>query len=361
MTLIFAYGTSAELIKYSPILSILKNNADIHIWSTSQQGATVLSFESSYGMTGITHLSTQPDKSLDKRSQVPKWALKVSLRAFKLLRQLKKGGHSRTKLAIVVHGDTMTSTLMAFIGKITKVDVIHVEAGLRSGSLRHPFPEELCRRATAYFASVHFAPNVGALMNLAKRKGTKINTRGNTAQDALLAVSRNHGNSRDEPFALVTLHRSEFLGNLQELRATINSLSEISTSVELTLVLDELAMANIPADVFQEISSNPKIRMLSKLPHNDFVDHLMQASYVITDSGGIQEECAILGKPCLVHRKSTERMDGIGENVLLSNWDQNVVKWFAFNYDQFVREVKQPEFSPSAIVVDALKSLNYVG
>jgi UDP-N-acetylglucosamine 2-epimerase (non-hydrolysing) len=361
MTLIFAYGTSAELIKYSPILSILKNNADIHLWNTSQQGATVLSFERSYGISGITHLSTQPEKSLDKRSQVPKWALNVSLRAFKKLRQLKKGAHSRTKLAIVVHGDTMTSTLMAFIGWITRVDVIHVEAGLRSGSLRHPFPEELCRRATAYLASVHFAPNVGALKNLAKRKGTKINTLGNTAQDALLAVSRNLGNSKDEPFALVTLHRSELLGNLHEIKAIFKSLSKIAISVRLRLVLDELAMANIPADVFQEISSNQNIQILSKLPHNVFVDHLMQASYVITDSGGIQEECAVLGKPCLVHRKSTERLDGIGENALLSSWDQNVVKWFSFNYDKFVRDAKQPEFSPSEIVVDALKLLNYVG
>ena len=360
MTLVFCYGTSAELIKYSPVLKILGDSGDVKLWSTSQQGASVLAFEGRYGLVGITHLSAHPDQSLEKRSQVPKWALSVVVRAFKLLNQLKKDSNSVTKLGLVVHGDTMTSTLMACVGWISRVDVIHLEAGLRSGSWRHPFPEELCRRMTAHIAKIHFAPNVGAVENLAKRGGIKINTQGNTAEDALLLALKNTGISQDGPFALVTLHRSELLGNTQEVRAVFESLATISGLINLRIVLDELATANIPTDVFDGITSNPQIQILSKLPHEEFIQHLYESVFVITDSGGIQEECAVLGKPCLVHRMSTERMDGIGENAILSGWDQHVIRWFSLNYTQFKRAPKQPKDSPSEIVVEALKSLHYV-
>jgi len=360
MTLVFCYGTSAELIKYSPVLKNLGNSSDVQLWSTSQQGASVLAFEGTYGLTGITHLSAHPDQSLEKRSQVPKWALCVVVRAFKLLNQLKKDSNSVTKLGLVVHGDTMTSTLMACVGWVFRVDVIHLEAGLRSGSWRHPFPEELCRRMTAHIANIHFAPNIGAVENLAKRGGLKINTQGNTAQDALLLALKNTGISQNSAFALVTLHRSELLGNTQEVRAVFESLTAISDLITLRIVLDELAMANIPTDVLDAIANNPQIQILSKLPHDEFIQHLYASVYVITDSGGIQEECAVLGKPCLVHRMSTERMDGIGENALLSGWDQDVIRWFSLNYTQYERTPKQPKDSPSAIVVETLKSLHYV-
>jgi UDP-N-acetylglucosamine 2-epimerase (non-hydrolysing) len=360
MTLVFAYGTSAELIKYSPVLDMLRNHKDVQLWSTSQQGASVLVFEDMYGIESVTRLSNKPEKSLEKRSQVPKWAFTVALRALKFFWRLKKNRKLDTKLGVVVHGDTMTSTLIACVGWISRVDVIHIEAGLRSGSLRHPFPEELCRRATAYIAKVHFAPNVDAIENLAKRKGFKINTLGNTAQDALLMTLKDESISRHESFALVTLHRSELLGSTQELEAIFKALVEVAGQTALKIVLDELAMANIPVKILQTISNDPNIQILPKLPHDEFVRQLNESLFVITDSGGIQEECAVLGKPCLVHRKSTERMDGIGENALLSNWDQNLVRWFLSNHAQFERTAKQPENSPSAIVVSALKSLHYV-
>ena len=71
MTLVFAYGTSAELIKYSPVLYMLRNYKDVQLWSTSQQGASVLVFEDKYGIESVTRLSNKPEKSLEKRSQVP--------------------------------------------------------------------------------------------------------------------------------------------------------------------------------------------------------------------------------------------------------------------------------------------------
>ena len=361
MTLVFAYGTSAELIKYSPVLKILKNHKDVQLWSTSQQGATVIAFEERYGIKEITRLSNNPEQSLEKRSQVPKWALTVALRAFKLFVILKKNANPDTKLGVVVHGDTMTSTLIACVGWVSRVDVIHLEAGLRSGSFRHPFPEELCRRVTAYLSEVHFAPNSDAIENLSKRNGLKINTLGNTAQDALLMTLDKANIGKHESYALVTLHRSELLGSTEELEAIFKSLAEVAAQTVLRVVLDDMAIANIPADIFHTISNNPNIQIVPKLPHDEFVRYLNGASFVITDSGGIQEECAVLGKPCLVHRMSTERMDGIGENALLSNWDQNLVRWFSSNHAQFERVAKQPENSPSVIVVDALKALKYVG
>ena len=360
MTLVLAYGTSAELIKYSPVLKMLKNHKDVQLWSTSQQGASVQVFEDMYGIENVIRLSNKPEQSLEKRSQVPKWAFTVALRAFKLFVILKKNRKSDTKLGVVVHGDTMTSTLIAFIGWVSRVDVIHIEAGLRSGSLRHPFPEEMCRRITAYLTKVHFAPNVDAIENLVKRNGLKINTLGNTAQDALLMTLNNARISRHESFALVTLHRNELLGCPQELEAIFKSLVELAAQTALKIVLDELAMANIPVDILHLVSNNPNIQILPKLPHDEFVRRLNESLFVITDSGGIQEECAVLGKPCLVHRMSTERIDGIGENALLSNWDQKLVKWFSFNHAQFERAAKQPENSPSAIVIDTLTSLKYV-
>ena len=87
MTLVFAYGTSAELIKYSPVLKMLENHKDVQLWSTSQQGATVIAFEDRYGIKEIKRLSNNPEQSREKRSQVPKWALTVAIRAFKFKKE----------------------------------------------------------------------------------------------------------------------------------------------------------------------------------------------------------------------------------------------------------------------------------
>jgi UDP-N-acetylglucosamine 2-epimerase (non-hydrolysing) len=262
----------------------------------------------------------------------------------------------------MVHGDTLTALLATVVARIRRIEVIHVEAGLRSGSWRNPFPEELCRRFIGKLARVHFAPTLEAVNHLKGCDGDVVYTHGNTSRDALVqALRRDKPQLRNNrPFGIVTLHRSELLSNLNILEETLRELAVLSDRITVRLVLDERSASIIygSSKLLNALGHNVKIE--DKLNHNEFVEALVEAEFVVTDSGGIQEEAAILGKPCLVHRKMSERQDGIGANARLSGWVEGSIIRFGSYYE----ELKSPQLieqaSPSAIILRELRKRAYV-
>lgn len=280
------------------------------------------------------------------------WLIGVGKWLWRNTRSLRREMPSHT--VIVVHGDTMTSVVGAQIARRLGVDCAHIEAGLRSGDWRHPFPEELDRRIVGKLATVHYAPSREATENLKSRKNV-VFTHGNTVLDAVLDHVEDSTDD-DEKFGVVLLHRFEFISNVQLVRKSIETLASC-TSFPLRLLVDAYSARALKEAVAQY--GQGKIRVQPKLQHHEFIGLLKRAQFIVTDSGGIQEETALIGVPTLIHRKATERAEGLGENIVLSGWSTEVLADFIMNFQWYRRPLGRPKFSPSDIIVDDLVARGY--
>lgn len=227
---------------------------------------------------------------------------------------------------VLVHGDTSTTLAASLAAFYARVPVGHVEAGLRTGNLQAPWPEEMNRRLTAPLATLHFAPTGRARDNLLAEgvPQESIHVTGNTVIDALLDVSaRIHENPDLQarfnarfPFldpsrrlVLVTGHRRENFG--QGFENICSALARIASSREVQLVYPVHLNPNVREPVNRMLGHLDNVHLIEPLDYLPFV-HLMTRAYlIITDSGGIQEEAPSFGKPVLVMRHATERPEAV--------------------------------------------------
>ena len=217
--------------------------------------------------------------------------------------------------ALVVQGDTAMVLSAAIAGFHERVPVVHVEAGLRTGDLYRPFPEEMHRRVVAELASLHLAPTAGARSNLLAQgvPADRILVTGNTAVDAVAHVSRRMPPFRrdgDGPLIVVTVHRRE---------SWRRSVREIAAAVA------DIAREYPDARVLAPTHPNPRVRspfeaelgplanasVVEPMRYDEFLALLAAADLVLTDSGGIQEETPSLGTPVLLLRDRTERPEAL--------------------------------------------------
>ena len=228
---------------------------------------------------------------------------------------------------VLVHGDTSTTLATSLAAYYQQIPVGHVEAGLRTGNLYSPWPEEANRKLTGALASLHFAPTDIARQNLIREgvADTQIYVTGNTVIDALLEVrDKIHGapsltSQCNEQFSfldasrkliLVTGHRRESFGaGFERICQSLAAIAESHPDVEILYPVH--LNPNVQEPVRRLLGSNPRVHLIEPLDYLPFV-YLMDRSYLIlTDSGGIQEEAPSLGKPVLVMRDTTERPEAV--------------------------------------------------
>jgi UDP-N-acetylglucosamine 2-epimerase (non-hydrolysing) len=354
----FVYGTTAELIKIAPIHARLVELGvqPLH-WCTAQQAGELPSAAEHLGMPAPDVLIANgvDGRSLRTTTDAVRWLGTVlansAVRHRELRRSLRADGRSPF---VLVHGDTLTTLLGAALGRTLGATVGHVEAGLRSFDLRNPFPEELDRVVTARLARVHYAPSEDAVHNLRKVRGAVVATGGNTVRDSLHLVPEDYAVSvgpLPAEYGLVSLHRMELIHDVERFSATMQTLAAQSESVPLLQVVDPLTHQQLVAQGLGRLHDGERFRGLGKLDYFDFIGVLRNASFVVTDSGGLQEECAGLGVPCLVHRLKTERSDGIGENALLSGFDLDVLRSFLDDPLRYRTLPTRDDASPSDVIV----------
>lgn len=228
---------------------------------------------------------------------------------------------------VLVHGDTtttFTASLAAFYGKIP---VGHVEAGLRTGNIYAPWPEEMNRRLTSSIATLHFAPTQRARQNLLAEgvADSMIHVTGNTVIDALLGIV---GRIKSDPamnltlerqfsyldrarkLILVTGHRRENFGEgFENICQALRELTERYPDLEIVYPVH--LNPNVREPVMRLLGKMPRIHLVEPLDYLPFVYLMQRAHLIITDSGGIQEEAPSLGKPVLVMREVTERPEAL--------------------------------------------------
>lgn len=233
---------------------------------------------------------------------------------------------------VLVHGDTLTTLAASLAAYWHRIPVGHVEAGLRTGNLYSPWPEEANRKLTGGLAALHFAPTQGAADNLRRENvdPATIAVTGNTVIDALLqVVGRLRSDAalrarvtRDLPLPapgrrllLVTGHRREsFGGGFERICAALAQLADAHPDVDIVYPMH--LNPNVREPVTRLLSGRGNVRLIEPLDYLPFVAMLDAATLVLTDSGGIQEEAPSLGKPVLVLRDTTERPEAVAAGTV---------------------------------------------
>lgn len=244
---------------------------------------------------------------------------------------------------VLVHGDTSTTLAGSLAAFYRRLPVGHVEAGLRSGSLSAPWPEEMNRRVTTLATRFHFAPTERSRQNLLAEAvdPSHIHLTGNTVIDALMETVERLRNAPtvgaesrgrfsyldpDLPLILVTGHRRENFGDGFE--NICNALLEIVTRNNVQIVYPVHPNPNVLEPVQRLLGAQKRIHLIAPLDYEPFVSLMERSRLIITDSGGVQEEAPSLGKPVLVMRETTERPEAVdaGTVILVGTSRERIVE-----------------------------------
>ena len=314
-TIAVIVGTRPEAIKLAPVIRSLKASDTLQAFtiSTSQHAEMTAQIFDSFGIS--------PD--LDLRVMRPRqslWDLTASLST--TLGQVFSGNRID---AVVVQGDTTSAFMGGLSAFYHKIPVGHVEAGLRSHNRYSPFPEELNRVMLSRLANWHFAPTdfSASLLRAENIPDESIFVSGNTVVDALQWMIR-HSNGSSLPagvpenpsqLILVTCHRRENIGvPMRSVALAIKHLAEKHPGVHFLFPLHP--NPSVRENVMPLLDGQPGIALCEPLDHDEFLSALRQSRFVLSDSGGVQEEATALGKPVLVLRRETERPEGVTAGTL---------------------------------------------
>lgn len=355
----FFIGTVAEFIKLMPVMQELsRRNASFKIIASGQNRITDCEILTDVGLERVDIVVNQ--RPIRKSAiGLFLWFFETLFKAFGKLRPEFSGkGESAV---LIVHGDTVSTVMGAFLGKMFGLKVAHVEAGLRSFNFLQPFPEELDRYIASYFVDVHFCPYDTAVQNLRRRRGIKVDTGFNTNIDSLAyALTNKHkpdilSQIGGRKYFIFIMHRQENLLNKALVHEIIQAVAGEAQNIMCVFVMHELTRTTLEnLGLLREIESNPNILTIGRMPYLEFIQLLDHSEFMITDGGGNQQEAYYLGKPCLLLRNVTEGHEGVGQNVLLSGNNIDTIHNFMSRYEHYQRDPIVPAKPPSQIVVDTL-------
>ncbi|MBG0739160.1 UDP-N-acetylglucosamine 2-epimerase (non-hydrolyzing) [Paeniglutamicibacter antarcticus] len=321
------YGTRPEAIKMAPIIKAIQASTqfDCVVTVTGQHREMLDQVNELFGIA--------PDHDLNIIA--PRQTLN-SIMA-KTITGLDALFEADAPDAVIVQGDTTTSTAAAIAAFYRGIPVVHVEAGLRSGDLFSPFPEEGNRKISSHISSLHLAPTSVSKANLLRENinPEDIAVTGNTVIDALLETVEKNVPFQDralqdlaeagKEILLVTTHRRENQGNTMD--GIGRALARIADAhPEVTIVLPVHKNPAVREAVLPAITGKPNVVITEPLGYGEFTRLLSLAHVVLTDSGGVQEEAPSLGKPVLVMRNNTERPEAVSAGtVKLIGTDESVI------------------------------------
>jgi UDP-N-acetylglucosamine 2-epimerase (non-hydrolysing) len=316
VNILVVFGTRPEAIKLFPVIHALKNDPQFKVTvCVTAQHRELLD-----QVLAVAQITPDIDLDIMKANQsLPEMTTRMLIALDRVIGDLKPD-------RVLVQGDTTTAMVTALTAFYRKIPVDHVEAGLRSGDIYAPWPEEINRKIVSTIASLHFAPTERAADALVRENvaGERIFITGNTVIDALIqtldridefadvqaSIDRDlfdHGSGRR--VILVTAHRREnFDGGMQRIANALEMLAERNDTL---IVFPIHPNPNVLNPMREALQGNPHIRLLPPVDYVPFVYLLSRCDLALTDSGGVQEEAPALGKPVLIMRETTERPEGI--------------------------------------------------
>jgi len=323
------YGTRPEAIKMAPVVKELINRSEVFrcIQCVTAQHRQMLdqvmetfSLAADFDLDIMTDAQSPADVGASILSKLPR-----------VFNEVKPD-------FLLVQGDTMTTVSAAFAAYLQRLPVGHIEAGLRTGNLDHPFPEEMNRRLTSQLTTLHFPPTQGskdALLHEGFADST-IHVTGNTVIDALhLALGDDYEFvepalqhlDQGKKIILVTTHRRENFG--EPLLGICSAVAELADNRDdLVIVWPVHKNPAVNKTVHSHLSGRKNVVLIEPLEYREFVHLMAKSSIILSDSGGIQEEAPSLNIPVLVLRKATERPEGVsvGATQLVGTDAEDIVK-----------------------------------
>lgn len=310
------FGTRPEAIKMAPVVASLRETPGMQpMVAVTAQHRQML--DQVLDLFRIT-----PDDDLDVMR--PGQSL-ADLTARILQGMTELIAHRKPDL-VLVHGDTSTTLAASLAAFYNRIPVGHVEAGLRTGNMYSPWPEEANRRLTAPLASLHFAPTERSMRNLVAENipADTVHVTGNTVIDALLTIAARFDTdrslesrlaaqfpylSRDKRLVLITGHRRENFG--QGFEQVCRAIRQLAAREDIEVVYPVHLNPNVQEPVRRILSGHANIHLIDPQEYLPFVYLMSRSHLIITDSGGVQEEAPSLGKPVLVMRETTERPEAV--------------------------------------------------
>lgn len=360
-------GTTAELLKLWPVLLKLGETCPTQLILSGQHSISgdLLRL---VGASGVQIRRDKHNRDISKNLILTlTWIVQAVPRLLVILlfRELRM----RKRFGVIVQGDTLTTLFGTLAAKLTGHRVFHVEAGYRTKNWRNPFPEEIVRRTVGLLADVHYCPTQSESDNISKRRTEIIVTEGNTGLDSLdLALKSSVGPGErwkefhdwyqkySQHFGVMTLHRFELLAgsNLKKENNLVFQIRSIEASIGLVILMGTFERAKL-IEALGSIRS-PNVLFMDKMEYLDFVYLLKNSSFVVTDSGGLAQECNALGIPCFVAREVIEEVN-LRKNTILIGTEFRNLSSLANSAPSYRQPSLLPvDPSPTVIVLNHLKS-----
>lgn len=354
-------GTKAQFIKMAPVMAEMdRRGLEYNYIDSGQHEAFTQSLRETFGIRAPNVCLGKGGLDITTMRSAAVWALRLwggSIFRKKWLREevFPSGG------ICLAHGDTLSTLLGLRMAKTAGCVVGHVEAGLRSRSFFHPFPEEIIRMYCMRRCELLFAPSDEAVRNLIDMRvsGEVVHVGGNTVVDALRLVEKIDPsiNIPSVPYALAACHRFETITNKKRLGAVVNLLNRVSREMRVLFVTHKPTRKRLERYGIT-LKLSKKVELLEMQDYASFTGLMRNAKLVFADGGSIQEECAYLNKPCLILRKKTERTDGLGKNAMLWGFDAQVLEVFLAKA-KYAPPVVDNWPEPSKRIVDYLAAHYY--
>ncbi len=312
------FGTRPEAVKLAPVVHALRAKMATRVCVTAQHRQMLDQVLQAFDIVPDFDLNLmKPNQDL----------FDITANAILALRDVLAELRPRM---VIVQGDTTTTFAAALAAFYQRIEVGHVEAGLRTNDKGRPFPEEINRRLTSVMADWHFAPTPWARDNLITEgvAADRVVVTGNTGIDALLRIVADLESGRmpsplapdlieklgERRMVLVTGHRREsFGGGFERICQALRRVADAHEDV--VLVYPVHLNPNVQEPVNRLLGGHPRILLVPPMDYVPFVALMRRATLILTDSGGIQEEAPSLGKPVLVMRETTERPEGVRAGV----------------------------------------------
>lgn len=327
------YGTRPEAIKVAPVIKALEA-------SSSFESIPVVTGQHREMLDQVNELfGIQPVSDLQVMTQNQTLNTIVA----KVVAGIDEQLAYHQPDAVIVQGDTSTVMGAAVAAFNRQIPVVHLEAGLRSGDIDSPFPEEANRKITSQITRVHLAPTQESKSNLLREALLEedIVVTGNSVIDALFEVVRQQKPisdpaleefvSQDAPVVLVTTHRRENLGaNMLNIGRAVRHLA--TEHPNYRFVFPAHKNPKVREAVVPQLEDLPNVMIVEPLAYGDFTRVIDRSRFVLTDSGGVQEEAPSLGKPVLVLRENTERPEAV---------EAGTVRLIGTDFDRIVEEAER--------------------
>lgn len=353
----FVIGTRAQFIKVAPVMRVMKDKGLAYtLIYTAQHQESIKEILEVFGLR-------EPDivmyhyEEANTRTSFLRWFIVILMKiVFRAKDYLPVPG------VLLTHGDTFTAWLAALLGKRAGCLVGHIESGCRSYNIFSPFPEEISRLIVFQLADLYFCSDETAVRNLLRYQGDKINLGANTMLDgvryALQYSSRTRFAFQNSPYGIVSIHRFENIFTNRLSKIILPLLKQITLTRRLVFTLHPTTRERLTAlGWYDELANHSNLVLHERFNFVDWINVCNGADFVITDGGSNQQELSYLGVPTLLLRNETESAEGLGRNVVLSKFDDELISAFIEQPEQYRRMPALGDVFPSEKIVQKICAL----